>query len=378
MRPSLRARRIAAVSASALLACGVFSPRPVLAATPEPTTDIVVNVFKQARLAAADLTRLQLEIAARLSDQAKTSSSASLSQPVLDEPDTPRFKIISSSTQLRRSAARLRSSAAQSPTHLKGVQIAAAVFPTLANVALSPTDAASALEVAATAHDQRALAQASAISRDHASRGIILPHAVLEADLVAPGATIPSAATRPLSLIQLLRVHELRFFGVSTVLDVAATELLSRAPEQAQTTPVQLVDAWALAGPRRTAAVLSALEQVGDRYLFGSRGPTAFDCSGLTHFSWLRQGVKVRTSSASQRAQLRSIERDDLRPGDFVFYGTRTTTDHVALSLGVSGLVVEANSRAGGVRVALFEKGLAVAFATPPLPEERTDSLLLP
>jgi hypothetical protein len=61
-----------------------------------------------------------------------------------------------------------------------------------------------------------------------------------------------------------------------------------------------------------------------------------------------------------------------------VFYGTRTSTDHVALSLGVSDLVVEANSRAGGVRVAVFEQGLAVAFASPPLPEERTDSLLLP
>lgn len=163
-----------------------------------------------------------------------------------------------------------------------------------------------------------------------------------------------------------------------SALTAAASAALEISENESSASAAALARTWSAAGPRRTHALLTALAQAHDRYLFGSRGPTAFDCSGLTHYAWLSTGVKIRTSSTLQREQLRSINAEELQPGDLVFYGTHTDTSHVALSLGLDRLVIEANSGAGSVRVARYTLKRAVAFGTPPLPEHRTDDLMLP
>jgi cell wall-associated NlpC family hydrolase len=40
-------------------------------------------------------------------------------------------------------------------------------------------------------------------------------------------------------------------------------------------------------------AVNAALDQVGKRYVWGTRGPNTFDCSGLVSFAWAKAGVSV-------------------------------------------------------------------------------------
>ena len=45
--------------------------------------------------------------------------------------------------------------------------------------------------------------------------------------------------------------------------------------------------------PARRAAVRFALAQVGRPYVFGAKGPRAFDCSGLTQAAWAAAGVGI-------------------------------------------------------------------------------------
>ena len=45
------------------------------------------------------------------------------------------------------------------------------------------------------------------------------------------------------------------------------------------------------------AAVNYALAQVGDAYVYGAAGPSAFDCSGLTMMAWAQAGVGLPHSS---------------------------------------------------------------------------------
>ena len=54
------------------------------------------------------------------------------------------------------------------------------------------------------------------------------------------------------------------------------------------------------ASGRAAAAVQYALAQVGDAYVYGAAGPSAFDCSGLTMFAWGAAGVGLPHSSSAQ------------------------------------------------------------------------------
>ena len=54
------------------------------------------------------------------------------------------------------------------------------------------------------------------------------------------------------------------------------------------------------ASGRAAAAVGYALAQVGDSYVYGAAGPSAFDCSGLTMMSWAQAGVGLPHSSSAQ------------------------------------------------------------------------------
>jgi hypothetical protein len=86
-------------------------------------------------------------------------------------------------------------------------------------------------------------------------------------------------------------------------------------------------------------AVRFALRQLGKPYRWGSEGPSAYDCSGLTSKAWARAGTPVPRTSQEQWARLRRVPLRALRPGDLVVYFPDAT--HVALYLG-DGMVVHA------------------------------------
>ena len=67
---------------------------------------------------------------------------------------------------------------------------------------------------------------------------------------------------------------------------------------------------------------------------------SGFDCSGLTMWSWAHGGVSLPHSSAAQYAVLPHVSRDQIQPGDLLFF--YSPIHHVALYVG-GGLVIEAH-----------------------------------
>ncbi len=106
------------------------------------------------------------------------------------------------------------------------------------------------------------------------------------------------------------------------------------------------------------AVVALARLQVGAPYVWAAVGPDAFDCSGLTSYVWREAGgvVLPRVSRDQQRFAV-AIPREQLLPGDLVFYSE--PVDHVALYVG-DGRVVDASSAKRGV----LERGLWTATVT--------------
>jgi cell wall-associated NlpC family hydrolase len=110
-------------------------------------------------------------------------------------------------------------------------------------------------------------------------------------------------------------------------------------------------------GDYGVVAAREALVKVGMHYRYGGSSPeTGFDCSGLVMHVFERAwGISVPRSTAEQRSVGRAVKRDDLAPGDLVFYNTRNRPfSHVGIYLG-DGLFVHAPRRGQRVRLENME-----------------------
>ena len=85
------------------------------------------------------------------------------------------------------------------------------------------------------------------------------------------------------------------------------------------------------------AVVNYALAQVGKPYRFFTKGPDAFDCSGLTLAAYARIGVNLVHYSAWQARQGTGVDflNEPIRPGDLVFQARRgsETINHVGMAV---------------------------------------------
>ena len=94
-----------------------------------------------------------------------------------------------------------------------------------------------------------------------------------------------------------------------------------------------------------TAASASALgEQVvalakqylGTPYVLGGNGPSSFDCSGFTKYVYAQFGYTLNRTATDQLQNGVSVSRDELQPGDLVFFKYRTSkpVSHVGIYIG--------------------------------------------
>jgi peptidoglycan DL-endopeptidase CwlO len=97
--------------------------------------------------------------------------------------------------------------------------------------------------------------------------------------------------------------------------------------------------------------VQTALDQVGDRYVYGASGPNQFDCSGLTMFAYAAGGVGLPHSSRAQYTMGKSVAYGQWQPGDLLFYGRSAgSIHHVAMYIG-GGNIVHASTSGVPVKV---------------------------
>jgi cell wall-associated NlpC family hydrolase len=90
---------------------------------------------------------------------------------------------------------------------------------------------------------------------------------------------------------------------------------------------------------RAGVAVATARKQVGKPYVWAAAGPSAFDCSGLTMYSWAAAGVALPHSSSMQMGVGSRVSRSQLQPGDLVFF--YNPVHHVGLYVG-NGMMIHA------------------------------------
>ncbi|MCW2833789.1 MAG: hypothetical protein JWN68_1742 [Nocardioides sp.] len=103
---------------------------------------------------------------------------------------------------------------------------------------------------------------------------------------------------------------------------------------------------------RLQSAKQTALSQRGDVYSYGAAGPNAFDCSGLVYYSYRRAGFDVPRTSGAQAAFTHRVAKQDMRPGDLMFFHAGGAVYHAAIFLGFqNGHAMMVHSPGSGRRV---------------------------
>lgn len=104
--------------------------------------------------------------------------------------------------------------------------------------------------------------------------------------------------------------------------------------------------------PARSAATLTNLHQVYQRwrgvpYRFGGEGADGIDCSAFTQALYQEAfGMELPRSTYEQVNLGREVEREQLRPGDLVFFRTGRSTQHNGVYIG-NGKFAHASSSVG-------------------------------
>ncbi|MEI7464863.1 MAG: C40 family peptidase [Burkholderiales bacterium] len=144
----------------------------------------------------------------------------------------------------------------------------------------------------------------------------------------------------------------------SSTPDAVTRLLIDRGLLPADTNRVMSSAAPTLAQKVRDGAsdmVLTAMNFLGVPYRRGgSSESTGFDCSGFTrHIFEMSLGLVLprRADKQADAAGLTEVGRDELRPGDLVFFNTmRRTFSHVGIYVG-GGKFIHSPATGGAVRI---------------------------
>ncbi|WP_093802025.1 C40 family peptidase [Streptomyces sp. Wb2n-11] len=90
----------------------------------------------------------------------------------------------------------------------------------------------------------------------------------------------------------------------------------------------------AQAASHSTKALNVAASKKGAPYKYGAAGPSRFDCSGLTLYSYKKAGKSLPRTAQSQYNKTRHISASSRQRGDLVFFHSGRNVYHVGIYAG--------------------------------------------
>ncbi|QXE19398.1 NlpC/P60 family protein [Clostridium sp. 001] len=100
------------------------------------------------------------------------------------------------------------------------------------------------------------------------------------------------------------------------------------------------------------AVVAYASNFLGVPYVWGGTSPSGFDCSGLVQYVYAHFGINLPRTSQEQQTVGTAVSRDELQPGDLVFFGSPAY--HVGIYVG-GGQFINAPKTGDVVKIASLD-----------------------
>ncbi|MEG0856344.1 MAG: SH3 domain-containing protein [Terrisporobacter sp.] len=127
---------------------------------------------------------------------------------------------------------------------------------------------------------------------------------------------------------------------------VSSEYLSSKKPSTSNDTPSN-------SSNKASTVINYAKKQLGKPYVWGAQGPSSFDCSGFTYYTFKKSvGINLPRTSSAQSKYGKSVSKSNLKPGDLVFFDTVGSNNGVVTHCGMyigSGQFIHAASGQGKV-----------------------------
>ncbi|WP_101256474.1 C40 family peptidase [Streptomyces barkulensis] len=81
-------------------------------------------------------------------------------------------------------------------------------------------------------------------------------------------------------------------------------------------------------------ALRVAASKKGAPYSYGAAGPSRFDCSGLTQYSYKKAGKRLPRTAAAQYNRSKKVSAKSRKKGDLVFFHSGGSVYHVGIYAG--------------------------------------------
>lgn len=137
------------------------------------------------------------------------------------------------------------------------------------------------------------------------------------------------------------------------LLSNSKTESTSRSADEREETQVEQnensAETTAVASSKGQEIVNYAKQYLGCKYVYGGSGPSTFDCSGFTMYVYKNFGISLSHSAIAQSKNGTYVAKEDLQPGDLVFFKDYETMDgigHCGIYVG-DGNFIHASSGTG-------------------------------
>lgn len=107
---------------------------------------------------------------------------------------------------------------------------------------------------------------------------------------------------------------------------------------------------------KKNDVVKCAYTLIGRPYVYGATGPNEFDCSGLTQYVYKSTGKNISRTTYTQVKEGIEVKRNNLMPGDLVFFNTTGNMSHVGIYVG-NGSFIHAPRTGKPVMVSSLSSG---------------------
>lgn len=125
----------------------------------------------------------------------------------------------------------------------------------------------------------------------------------------------------------------------------------------------QRLGVQAVRGDGTPGLARTALTYRGAPYVHGGTGSYGFDCSGFTRHVFARYGIRLPHQSGAQAACGQPVSRNQMVPGDLVYFQTRGhRISHVGIYIGDKRFVHASTPRRGVIVSSLDERYYSRTF----------------